>query len=130
MSPICTELVFDNKIIHTSEEFSATPSLPEILWNFSRYEGGARITLEQNPHFYLHLPADESAYTPMFQCHPLQDTSVALEHNCTVYVVVDGPSLVFLEIERNLRIFGNVWALNGVLIFKGSRHVSRSRFLL
>ena len=130
MSPIYTGLVFDNNLINTSEEFSASPSLPEILWNFSRYESRARITLGQNPHFYLHFPADESAYTPMFQCHPLQDTSTALEHNCTVYVLVDGPSRVFLEIECNLRTFGNVWALNGTLIFRGSCHVSRSQFFL
>jgi hypothetical protein len=130
VSPIYTGLVFDNNLIHTSEEFSASPSLPEILWNFSRYEGRARITLEQNPHFYLHLPADESAYTPMFQCHPLQDTSVALEHNCTVYVLFDGPSRVFRDTERDLRIFGNVWSLNGTRIFRGSRHVSPSWLFL
>jgi hypothetical protein len=118
-------LVSDNYLIHASEEFSASPSLPEILWNFSRYNDRARITLEKNPHFYLHCPTDESAYTPTFQCYPLQAPSVlALEHNSTVFVLFDGPSSVFLDIECNIRIFCNVWSLNGVLIFRGSRHIS------
>jgi hypothetical protein len=123
-------LVFDTDLIHVSEEFSASPSLPEILWNFSRYNDRARITLEQNPHFYLDCPADESAYTPLFQRHPIKDLSVALQHNGTIYVLFDGPSRVFLDIGRNLRTFCNVWSLNGVLIFRGSRHIFPSGFLL
>jgi hypothetical protein len=123
-------LIFDNDLIHVSEEFSASPSFPEILWKFSRYNDRAQITLEKNPHFYVHFPADESAYTPTFQCPPLQGPSVALEHNSTIYVLFDGPSRVFLDMGRNLRIFCNVWSLNGVLIFRGSCHILPSRFLL
>ncbi|KAI9438954.1 hypothetical protein H4582DRAFT_2142090 [Lactarius indigo] len=108
----------DPNTIIVSQEFSTSPSLPEILWNFSRYEGRARITLEQNPHFYLRCPADESAYTPMFRRHPLQDPSGALEHNDTVYVLFDGPGRVFFHNKRNPRIFANVWSLNGSLIFR------------
>ena len=33
---------------------------------------------------------------------------------------------MFLEIKSNLQIFGNVWSLNGSLIFRGSPHVFRS----
>jgi hypothetical protein len=123
-------LVSDNYLIHASEEFSAIPSLPEILWNFSRYNDRARITLEQNPHFYAHCPTDESAFTPKFLCLPLQGPTVALEHDSTVVVLFDGPSRVFLDIGRNFRIFGNVWSLNDVLIFRGSRHIFPFRCLL
>jgi hypothetical protein len=122
--------VLDNNLIHSSEELSASPSLPEILWNFSRYRDRARITLEQNPHFYLRCPVDESAYTPKFRRHPLQDTSGALEHKDTVYVLFDGPCRVFLDIEHKPRIFGNVWSLNGLLVFRGLHHLSRSRPML
>ncbi|KAN0137495.1 hypothetical protein V8E53_004546 [Lactarius tabidus] len=73
----------DPETIIVSQELSAGPPLPEILWNFSRYNHRARITLEQNPHFYLRCPAEESAYMATFQRHPLQDTSGALEHNDT-----------------------------------------------
>jgi hypothetical protein len=121
-------LFFDNSLIHASEELSASPSLPEILWNFSRYKDRARITLEQNPNFYLRCPADESAYTPTFQRHPLRDPGGALEHSDTVYVLFDRPGRVFLDIEpTRLRIFGNVWSLNGILVFRGLYQISVSR---
>ncbi|KAH9169792.1 hypothetical protein EDB89DRAFT_1391178 [Lactarius sanguifluus] len=93
----------------------ANPSLSEILWNFTRYTDRARITLEQNPHFYSNLPADESAYTPMFKRRPLRDLSLALKPHDTVYVLVDRPGRVFLETEGEKRRFGNVWMLNGTL---------------
>jgi hypothetical protein len=63
-----------------------------------------QITLEQNPHFYLRLPAAESAYTPTFQHYPLQDPSGALQHNDTVYVLFDRPSRVFLHAEHKSRM--------------------------
>lgn len=96
---------------------SAKPTLSEILWNFGRYKDRACINLEQNPHFYSGLPADEAAFTPMFRCHPL-DLSVLKAHD-TVYVLVDRSGLVFLETEREKRRFGNVWMLNRTQIFKG-----------
>ena len=105
--------------MHVSEELNAGPSLSEILWNFSRYKGCARINHEQNPHFYLPFPADESTYTPQLQLYPLQDISGKLKHNDTVYVLVDRPGRVYLEIEHKPRIFGNVWLLNGCLLFRG-----------
>ena|SRR6266702_3731100 len=105
---------------------SAKPSVSEILWNFSRYKDRARITLEQNPHFYSNLPAEESAYTPMFKRHPLGDLILALKPYDTVYVLVDRPGRVFLETEGRKRSFGNVWMLNGTLIFKSLRHFSVS----
>jgi hypothetical protein len=57
---------------------------------------------------------------------PLQDTRV-LEHNDTVYVLFDRPSRVFIHTEHKSRIFGNIWMLNGFLIFRGLCHVSLSR---
>ena len=115
---------FDNN--HASEELSASSPLAEVLWNFSRYKDSARITLEQNPHFYLWFPADESAYTPTFQHYPLQDTIGALKHNDTIYVLIDNPGRVFLHTEHKSRIFGNIWSLNSSLIFRGLCHVSLS----
>ncbi|KAH9021822.1 hypothetical protein EDB85DRAFT_2293351 [Lactarius pseudohatsudake] len=108
----------DPEPVIVSQELSASPSLQEILWNFSRYKDRARITLEQNPHFYLRFPADESAYTPQFQRHPLQDISGTLEQNDTIYVLFDRPGRVFLDTEHERQIFGNVWSLNGSLFFR------------
>lgn len=63
----------------------------------------------------------------MFRRDPLQDTRGVLEHNDTVYVLFDEPSRVFLHTEHKSRIFGNIWLLNGTLIFRGLCHVSLSR---
>ncbi|KAH9054692.1 hypothetical protein EDB87DRAFT_1688992 [Lactarius vividus] len=114
--------ILDN-LIHAPEMLSANPSLSEILWNFSRYKDRARITLEQNPHFYSNLPADESVYTHTFKLHPLVDLSTALKPHDTIYVLIDRPGRVFLETEGGIRRFGNVWMLNGALIFKDSSGV-------
>ncbi|KAI9438909.1 hypothetical protein H4582DRAFT_2075509 [Lactarius indigo] len=108
----------DPETVIVSQVLRADSSFPEILWNFCRYKGRARITLEQNPHFYLRFPADESAYSPKFWCHPLRDPRGAFGHNDTVYVLFDSSGRVFLTTEQNPRIFGNVWTLNGSLIFR------------
>jgi hypothetical protein len=107
-----------DSLILSIELLSARPSLSEILWNFNRLKGRARITLEQNPHFYSSLPTDETTFTPMFTCHPLGDLSVLKPHDI-VYILIDRPGCVFLEAKGEMRRFGNVWALNDTLIFKG-----------
>lgn len=113
----------DPETVVVRQMLSAKPSLSEVLWNFGRYKDRARITLEQNPRFYSSLPADESAYTPVFRRRPLEDLSLALKPHDTVYVLVDRPGRVFLESEGEKRSFGNVWMLNGTLIFKDSSGV-------
>ncbi len=62
--------------------------------------------------------------------HVSPSSKTALEYNDTVYVLIDRPCRVFLDIHYKPRIFGNVWSLNGFLIFRGLRHVSRSRCFL
>lgn len=59
----------------------------------------------------------------MFQRNPLQNPTGSLEHNDTVYVLFDSPCRVFLNLEDKTRIFGNIWSLNGLLIFRGLFHV-------
>jgi hypothetical protein len=66
----------------------------------------------------------------MFRRHPLHDPSGSLEHNDTVYVLFDTSCHVFLDTEHKSRIFGNIWLLNGTLIFRGMSHVSLSHFFL
>jgi hypothetical protein len=114
-----TNAVVLGNLIHTPEMLSGEPSLSEILWNFGRYQGRARVTLEQNPHFYSSLPANESRFTPLFKRHPLRDFRKALKSHDTVYILVDTPSRMFFETEGEKRSFGNVWMLNGTLIWKG-----------
>ncbi len=101
---------------------NATPPLSEILWNFSRFEGHARITLEQNPHFYSSLPTDESAYMPWFKFSPINVWKQWRDLR-TIYVLVDRPGRVFLETKLISWSFGNVWMVNDFLVFKGLRHI-------
>ena len=98
-----------------------TPTL-EIIWVFSRLEGraSAHFTLEKNFQFYLDLPANEGAFGPRF----VKDSTkrfpfLRQDDSDTVYVLVDRPGRIFLEAKHRRRIFGNVWTLNGTLIFKG-----------
>ena len=105
-----------------SELLTFDPTTSEIIWNFARLqvEGGAsaRITLEKNPHFYVHLPENEGAFGPQFIKDSTMDFS-QLKRNDIVYVLVDRPGRVFLKAERRHRTFGNIWMLNGTLLFKG-----------
>ena len=54
-----------------------------------------------------------------------------MEHNDTIYVLFDRPGRVFLETEPKPRILGNIWLLNGCLIFRGLCSISllHRRFL-
>ena len=94
----------------------------EILWNFCRFKDKKeRLRLSQNPQFYAPFPN----FTNQFREEPTEDFKVE-----KVYVLTDNPSRrVYLETARNRRAFGNVWSLNKVIIFKGSRLPNRFFFL-
>ena len=66
----------------------------------------------------------------MFRLHPLRDPSGTFKYNDIIYVLFDGLSRVFLDTERGTGTFVNVLSLNGLLIFRYSRHASPTRFLL
>lgn len=95
---------------------SHTAGLDEVLWNFTQFEDERRITLHDNPHFYSDLPTSFDAYTPQFKALPIGN--FAPEPNTTIYVLVDQRRRVFLETRHETRIFGNVFVLNDVMIFK------------
>lgn len=105
---------------------STPPKSSEIIWNFSRYTDNRRITLRENPQFYLDLPISGGAYGADFSQNSMKD--IVLNGQNTVYVLVENPGLgrIYLEVEAKNRIFGNVWTLNGVLIFKGEPNVTLS----
>ncbi|KAH9169794.1 hypothetical protein EDB89DRAFT_2231094 [Lactarius sanguifluus] len=108
----------DPDTITVPQLLSPKPTASEILWNFARLEGRAHVTLEQNPRFYMGLPVHEGAFGPEFSKEPMRD--FVLRSNDTVYVLVDRPGRVFLKTGHRNRMFGNVWMLNGALIFKDS----------
>jgi hypothetical protein len=92
----------------------------EILWNFSLFKGGRRLTLEDNPHFYEKLPTSAKEYGSEFQIGPIE--TLQLHHN-KISILTDDPRLkspLFLETSKGKRAFGNIWAPRDAIIFKGS----------
>jgi hypothetical protein len=104
-----------------SELLGCTASFQEVLWNFSHLENSKRIVPSENPHFYLKLPTLIDEYGDNFKVFPAE--VLPLEHNATIYVLVDQPRRVFLETEQVSRVFGNVFMLKDVMIFKGLSNI-------
>jgi hypothetical protein len=96
---------------------SPTASTEEVLWNFAHFEDNRRISVQDNPRFYLDLPTSSDAYTCQFKARPLENLD--LRPNATIYVLIDQPRRVFLKTRQETRIFGNVFMLKDVMIFKG-----------
>ncbi|KAI0290202.1 hypothetical protein BC826DRAFT_1106558 [Russula brevipes] len=61
----------DPKPIIVRQVLRRGAELDEVLWNFSRFNDNRRITLQDNPHFYLELPTSVDAYTGEFRTLPL-----------------------------------------------------------
>jgi hypothetical protein len=93
--------------------------LSEVLWIFSRVEDKhKRLVVEQNPHFYKVLPTSPKAYGGELRTDPIE----TFQHE-KISVLIDSPAhsgRVFLETRGRVRVFGNVWVPNEVIIFKGS----------
>jgi hypothetical protein len=100
---------------------SQTALLRQVLWNFNRFEDSRRITLQDNPHFYVNLPTAVDAYTGDFEARPVEN--LQLKPNATFYVLLDKPSRIFLEAGQDSRIFSNVFMLQDVMIFKGLSNI-------
>jgi hypothetical protein len=87
--------------------------VPEILWNFSHFEGEKRLTLAQNPHFYEDLPTSPGAYGGRFSSRPTE------RYEGTIYVLTNNSGRVFLEFGSRPRAFDNTWTTNDTLVFRG-----------
>ena len=95
-------------------------TVSEILWNFSRHpeESGMRVTLRQNPHFYLDLSKDAASYGGEFNKRSLTDFDHSLDKGHMIYVLIDKSCRLYLEAAKP-RIFGNVWKPHQTVILKG-----------
>ncbi|KAH9955997.1 hypothetical protein BC827DRAFT_819595 [Russula dissimulans] len=119
----------DNNPTIVKQELRTGATVTEVLWNFARFKDGRRLTLSQNPHFYKDLPRNKDGYRDDFQWEPTEDFS----GSAGIIVLTDRPGRVYLESDRNARVFGNVWAPSKAMIFKnvcgkleGERHVQES----
>ena len=98
------------------EVLSDSPSLREILWNFSRFKDeNQRLTLRENPHFYAELPASPKAYGDSVKIDPTED----FWHADEFYVLADNPEPVYIMTDQVLRSFGNVWCPYSTIVLKG-----------
>jgi hypothetical protein len=98
-----------------SEVLSRSSDTSEILWNFSHFRDGRRLTLKDNPHFYEKLPTSAEEYDGRFLTYPIETF-----HHPSISVLTDNPGRVFLETAEGTRAFGNVWVPKEAIIFKGS----------
>jgi len=110
----------DQLIFHQEIDDSTTAS--EIIWNFSRYpeKSPERMTLKQNPHFYLGLSEDAASYGSKFHKDPLKDFAHRRTDSATIFVLLDKSCRLFLDATKPHipRIFGNVWKPHQKVILK------------
>jgi hypothetical protein len=103
-----------------SEVLGEKSDTKEIMWNFSRFRDGRRLTLKDNPHFYENLPTSAEKYEGRFRKDPVETFQKE-----KISVLTDNPDLtgrLFLETPKDKRAFGNVWVPKEAIIFKGSYH--------
>jgi hypothetical protein len=98
------------------EVLTNSPSLQEVLWNFSRFKDEKqRLTLGDNPHFYSELPTSLDAYTDSLEINPTDDFWRADEF----YVLTDKPEPLYIVTDWGAQTFGNFWCPQNAIIFKG-----------
>ena len=87
----------------------------EVLWNFSCCKDPKeRLTVKQNPQFYIRLPTLAEAYGEEFRMDPIE----TFQHE-RISVLTDSSNQAAFEAAERKRVFGNVWAPNDYMIFKG-----------
>lgn len=113
------------------EVLSRNSTIPEVLWNFSRFKKGEnRLTLKQNPHFYKFrdIPSTAEGFNGRFTADPIaedKDFQIQFQpEHAKICVITDSdkPGRIFLETAQHRRAFGNVWHIpdNNAIIFKGA----------
>ena len=103
-------------LIPVPEVLSDSPSLQEILWNFSHSQDEKkRLTLTENPHFYAELPTSPEDYGDSLKIDPTED----FRHAHKFYVLADNPELVYIMTDRVSQSFSNFWCPKNAIIFKG-----------
>ncbi|KAI0048476.1 hypothetical protein FA95DRAFT_1557980 [Auriscalpium vulgare] len=104
--------------IIVSQELDINTDIPAVLWIFSRFSktDNRRITLKNNPHFYVEMPKAPSSFNSTFRLEPLK--ALNLNRSNTIYVIIDRTSRIFLEYGKINRTFGNIWRPDKTVILK------------
>jgi hypothetical protein len=116
--------LFNFLTIHILDALDPALGLAGVIWDFNRFRDDRRITLQQNPRFYVDLPTCADVCWSEFEAHPFECLRLQDLVDDTIYVLLDGPSRLFLEMEQGPRIFGNVFRPKDALVFEGLCDVS------
>ena len=93
-----------------------SPTLQEILWNFSRFKDEKKhLALREHPHFYAELPTSPAAYASSVKIDPTED----FRHSNKFYVLTDNPELVHITTNQVSQSSGNLLSPPNAIIFKG-----------
>ena len=104
--------------ILVSDVLGDSPSIQEILWNFCCIKDKMkRLTLKENPHFYVKLPTLLKEHGDGVDISPTEDFRHADEY----FVLTDKQELVHIMTgNKILHSFGNLWRSENGIILKGS----------
>jgi len=93
--------------------------IAELLWTFSRLPEDQRISLKQNPQFYLSrdLSDQVSVYDDQFKLEPLKD--LRPEKDSVVLVLLDRAGQIFVDYQKFSKTYGNIWRPYNTIILKG-----------
>ena len=115
LSASCSHLTLVSEALHSRADIK---DLPEILWNFSHFEGEQCLTLVQNPHFYENLPMSPDAYVGTFKGECIENRLPD-----KIFVPTNSSRRVYFDFTGNQRVF-DVWkTTNSALIFKGTSFI-------
>ena len=100
-------------------ELGPEVNVSELLWTFSRLPEDQRVTLKQNPHFYLSRDLSERplAYDDNFVLKPLKDLKP--EKDLVVLILSDRTGQIYFDYEKFSKTYGNIWKPHNTIILKG-----------
>jgi hypothetical protein len=102
-------------------ELGPEVNVSELLWTFSRLPEDQRVTLKQNPHFYLSRDLSDRplqlTYDDDFVLKPLKDLKP--EKDLVVLILSDRAGQIYFNYEKFSKTYGNIWRPHNTIILKG-----------
>ncbi|KAH9059811.1 hypothetical protein EDB87DRAFT_728493 [Lactarius vividus] len=99
-------------------ELGPEVNVSELLWTFSRLPEDQRVTLKQNPHFYLSSDLSDrpDIYDDKFVLKPLKDLKP--EKDLVVLILSDRNGQIYFDYEKFSKTYGNIWKPHDAIILK------------
>ncbi|KAH9174001.1 hypothetical protein EDB89DRAFT_1956215 [Lactarius sanguifluus] len=99
-------------------ELGPEVNVSELLWTFSRLPEDQRVTLKQNPHFYLSRDLSDRPdnYDDEFVLKPLKDLKP--EKDLVVLILSDRNGQIYFDYEKFSKTYGNIWKPHDAIILK------------